>query len=151
MTVSFSGAVFATDDSSQNVFYYTQTSLPRKVRFLGRKRDVISKHCKEMNQFEKASSLKWSSVAGVTFYRNENYVIVADIGCQSLKLIRAVKLLQEISKQVPASKLNVYQNLLLEFTVINVAYKKSNLLVITDPFSRTVEIINISSVDNYKI
>ena len=104
-----------------------------------------------MNQFEKASSLKWSSIAGVTFYRNENYVIVADIGCQSLKLIRAVKLLQEISKQVPASKLNVCQNLLLEFTVINVAYKNSNLLVLTDPFSRTVEIINISSVDNYKI
>ena len=125
MTVSFSGLVFATDDSSQNVFYYNQTSLPRKVRFLGRKRDAISNHCKEMKQFEMASNLKWSSVAGITFYRNENYVIVADILCQSLKLIRAVKLLRGVSKQIPVSKLNVCQNLVLEFTVINIANKKS--------------------------
>ena len=43
VTVSFSGVVFSTDDLSQNVFYYTQTSLPRKVRFLGRKRETTVK------------------------------------------------------------------------------------------------------------
>lgn len=73
-----------------------------------------------MKQFRKASNLEWSSVAGVTFYTNENYVIVADIGYQSLKLIWALKLLRGVSKQVTVSKLNFYQKLLLEFTMINV-------------------------------
>ena len=45
VTVSFSGIVLTTDGLSKNVFYYTQTSLPCKD-FFGRKRDVISNHCK---------------------------------------------------------------------------------------------------------
>ena len=67
-----------------------------------------------MKQFRKVSNLEWSSVAGVTFYTNENYVTVADIGCQSLKLIWALKLLRGVSKQVEVSKLNIYQKLFLQ-------------------------------------
>ena len=82
--------------------------------------------------------------------------MVADIGCQSLKLIWAVKLLRGAPKNFPVSKLNVNQNLLLKFTVINIANKKglspcrsreitqNNLLLVTNPFSRTVEIINVT-------
>lgn len=156
IAVSGRGVTFITDDYSQCLFFYRQSTLPRKLTYVGKgtkstERDPIPQ------QYVGSDKLHWHSIAGVTFFKNDEYLLVADLGFKSIRVFQGSKMLRNQRKLLPISKLCSLPNMGLVVRTLNVQNKpslnpcgisqvvSSNLLVVTDPVNKTVEILDMST------
>ena len=95
-----------------------------------------------MENSHKTSNLVWNTVPDITFFKkNDISVIVAEIGCQTLKQVRSIKILRNTSKQVPLSNLNIYPNVVLELASET---SQNDLIRVASPFDKTVKMITFS-------
>ena len=94
-----------------------------------------------MENSHKTSNLVWNSVPDITFLKNNISVIVADIGSQTLKQFKSIKILRNTSKQVPLLNLNIYPNVLLELAS---EISQNDLIRVASPFNKTVKMLIFS-------
>ena len=94
-----------------------------------------------MENSHKTSNLVWNSVPDITFLKNNISVIVADIGSQTLKQFKSIKILRNTSKQVPLLNLNIYPNVVLELAS---EISQNDLIRVASPFDKTVKMLTFS-------
>ena len=77
LTISKERVVFATDDFYKTVFFFSQCRIPRKLNF-------IRKSCEGVRDDPILSTpvdifkTVWSTISGLTLFKEENYFLVAD-------------------------------------------------------------------------
>ena len=105
IAVSGRGITFVTDDYRQCLFFYRQSTLPRKLTYVGRgtkstENDPIPQ------QYVGSDKLLWHSIAGVTFFKSDEYLLVADLGFKSIRVFQGSKMLR--NKKTIANKLTIF-------------------------------------------
>ena len=68
IAVSGRGFTFVTDDYSQCLFFYRQSTLPRKLTYVG-KGTKSTENDPIPQQYVGSDKLLWHSIAGVTFFK----------------------------------------------------------------------------------
>ena len=104
IAVSSRGITFVTDDYSQCLFFYRQSTLPRKLTYVG-KGTKSTENDPIPQQYVGSDKSLWHSIAGVTFFKNDEYLLVADLGFKSIRVFQGSKMLRNQRKLFPISKL----------------------------------------------
>ena len=150
IAVSGRGFTFVTDDYSQCLFFYRQSTLPRKLTYVGKgtkstENDPIPQQYGWIRQVALALHC-WSNLL-----QNDEYLLVADLGFKSIRVFQGSEMLRNQRKLLPISKLCSLPNMGLVVRTLKVQNKpslvpcgisevvSSNLLIVTDPLNKTVE------------
>lgn len=158
LTISKWGLVFATDDHRRGIFWYRQSGLPRKVTFLPKKvKKVADIHTDDpLSGCEVGDHiLSWNAVAGITFFRDDHCVVVADMGYRSLRILRGSKMDTKAKKLKPQSikALRTRPNTTIVSNILShnspglvpcgLAESNDKLLIVTDPQRKVVEMFTV--------
>ena len=164
VTISQCGLVFATDDHRQDVFFYRQSGLPRKVNFVGKyasqSNDEEERDCLLDIDGDVASTL-WKSVGGITFFREDECVLVSDLSYQTIRVLRCIKMTRSKDanrttkhipittlRRLPNSKISIHafkcENQ-LDMVPLGLCETHSKLLAVTDPMNRVINLLDVAN------
>ena len=104
VTLSASGIVFCTDDYNQQLFYYRQTPIPRRVVFLtSGKTEEVEDITPNAPKTVSSKKVKWSSISGLTIvpcdedvnrtHRRKEALLVADQDLHCLGVFKGINTL----------------------------------------------------------
>ena len=116
VTVSTSGIVLCTDDYNQQLFYYRQTPIPRRVVFLtSGKTEEVEDITPNAPKTVSSKKVKWSSISGLTIvpydedvnrtHRRKEALLVADQDLHCLRVFKGINTLWRMAKDdIPVYK-----------------------------------------------
>ena len=101
VTVSASGIVFCTEDYNQQLFYYRQTPVPRRVVFLtSGKTEEVEDITPNALKTVSSKKVKWSSISGLTIvpydedvnrtHRRKEALLSADQDLHCLRVFKGI-------------------------------------------------------------
>ena len=93
--ISECGLVFATNEYRQDVFFYCQSTLLRKVRLLGTIEgdfSVIKDPLLNLSRRLSGNLVIWKSVSGITYLCYDSCVCVADVEFKSIHVLGSLRI-----------------------------------------------------------
>ena len=142
--------VFCTDDYNQQLFYYRQTPIPRKVVLLtSGKTEEIEDITSNGPKTVSSKKVKWSSISGLTIvpydedvnrtHCRKEALLVADRDLHSLRVFKGINTLWRMPKDdIPVYKVVLTNISESSFSPFSLRSRLPNMcqILITDPRSK---------------